>query len=100
MRSLIVSSALAAGVVLLSAPTVLAQQNAAFCLRGSDSGALDCSFNTMAQCQETMKGASNTGMCIPNPSRPGTTGSGAAAPATPGSSPATPPARPQAAPPQ
>jgi hypothetical protein len=74
MRGLIASSAVIAAM-LAAAPAAVAQQNAAFCLRGSDSGALNCSFQTMAQCEQSKKGASNTENCIANPSR-GTTGSG------------------------
>jgi len=58
MRGLIASSAVIAAM-LATAPAV-AQQNAAFCLRGSESGALNCSFQTMAQCEQSKRGASNT----------------------------------------
>ena len=75
MRSLLISSALAAAAFLAAAPSASAQQNAAFCLRGSDSGALNCSFQTMAQCEASKKGASVTESCIANPNR-GTTGQG------------------------
>jgi hypothetical protein len=82
MKALIASSVVIAAM-LAAAPAAVAQQNAAFCLRGSDSGALNCSFQTMAQCEQSKKGASNTESCIANPNR-GTTGSGGSG-MTPGS---------------
>jgi hypothetical protein len=75
MRSLFAASALIASAILAGAQGATAQENAAFCLRGSDSGGLNCSYNTMAQCEQAKKGASNTESCIPNP-RNNTTGSG------------------------
>jgi hypothetical protein len=78
MRALIASSALVAAL-LASAPAALAQQSAAFCMRGSESGGLNCSYDTMAQCQQSLPGASTTGTCIRNP-RLGTTGSGSNSP--------------------
>jgi hypothetical protein len=74
MKTLIVSSTLLA-TLLLAAPGAVAQDRGAFCLRGSDSGNLNCAYDTMAQCQQAMKGTS-TESCVTNPNR--TTGSGAA----------------------
>jgi hypothetical protein len=74
MRALIASSAIVAAM-LTAAPVAVAQQNAPFCLRGSESGALSCSFQTMAQCEQSKSGAATTGICVANP-RGGTTGSG------------------------
>jgi len=78
MRALIASSAIVAAF-LASAPAALAQQNAPFCMRGSESGGLNCSYDTMAQCQQSLPGADNTGTCIRNP-RLGTSGSGSNSP--------------------
>ncbi len=71
MRTLIISSAALAA--LFAAVPANAQQNLPFCLRGAGSGSLDCSYQTMAQCQESMKGTSITGTCVANPR---TTGQG------------------------
>ena len=65
MRALIASSALAA-VLLASATAASAQQNAAYCLLGSESGGLNCSYYTLAQCNRSLPGADTTGICIRN----------------------------------
>jgi len=78
MRALIASSAVVAAL-LASASTTTAQQNAPFCMRGSESGGLNCSYDTLAQCEQSLPGASTTGTCIRNP-RLGTTGSGSNSP--------------------
>jgi hypothetical protein len=83
MKALIASSAVVAAIVALT-PGAFAQQRYGFCLRSSDSGALNCSFNTIAQCRQAMRGADNTGTCVPNPTNPGTTGQGSAAKARQG----------------
>jgi hypothetical protein len=75
MKTLIASSTLLA-TLLLTAPGAVAQDRGAFCLRGSDSGNLNCAYDTLAQCQQAMKGTS-TESCVPNPNR--TSGSGAGA---------------------
>jgi Protein of unknown function (DUF3551) len=77
MRALIASSAIAAAL-LASAPALAQQQeqHAPVCMRGSDSGGLNCSYDTVAQCQEALRGADNTGTCIYNPRLSGTTGRG------------------------
>jgi hypothetical protein len=74
MRTLIASSAIIAAL-FAAAPGASAQESGAFCLRGSDSGQLNCSYNTMAQCQAALRGASSEN-CVNNPR---TTGSGAGA---------------------
>ena len=76
MKTLLASSALVAAMLFTAAPAAVAQQAGAFCLKGSDSGADNCSFATEAQCKAAMKGASTTESCSPNTNR--TTGSGAA----------------------
>ena len=93
MRALLASSAIVAAF-LASAPAAVAQQNAAFCMRGSESGALNCAYDTMAQCEQAKPGAAIDSTCIANPGRSGTTGSGqGAAPKAGGQgSPAAPPA--------
>jgi len=65
MKSLFASTALAA-MMFAAAPAANAQQSGAFCLRGSDSGDLNCAYQTLAQCQAAMKGATNES-CIANP---------------------------------
>jgi hypothetical protein len=56
--------------LLAATPAANAQRNAQYCVRGA-SGQLDCSYQTLAQCQSANSG----GQCIPNPNF-GTTGSG------------------------
>ncbi len=79
MRTAIAFSALATAVVLATSPSAFAQtQDKAFCMR-TKTGALNCSFDSMAQCQQAAQmnpGASISPMgnnCI---ARPGTTGAG------------------------
>src|SRR5215467_10208788 len=66
MRNLIACSALAA-LLLASATTAIAQQNARYCWLSSDSGGLSCAYSTIDQCQRTLPGADNTGSCVMNP---------------------------------
>jgi hypothetical protein len=84
MRTLIASSALAA-TLLLPGQAALAQ-NAPFCMRGSESGGLNCAYDTMAQCQQSLSGASYTGTCVENPRLRGTVGYGSGAGPTIGGS--------------
>jgi hypothetical protein len=74
MKAMIGAATAVALGLLAAVPTASAQQSAQFCLRET-SGALNCSYQTMAQCQS----ASNRGggLCVENPSF-GTTGSGGA----------------------
>jgi hypothetical protein len=69
MRALIVSSAVAAA--LFGAP-VASAQTGNFCLK-STSGATNCIYQTMAQCEQAKKG--NEESCV---TRTETTGAGAA----------------------
>jgi hypothetical protein len=84
MRALLASTAVAAALIA-SASGASAQQRGAYCLRGGDSGALDCSYNTMAQCEEAKKGANTTGTCVANDEHTGAVGQAIrpAAPANP-----------------
>jgi uncharacterized protein DUF3551 len=66
MRNLIACSALAA-LLLASATTVHAQQNARYCWLASESGGLTCAYRTVGQCLGTLPGADNTGSCVLNP---------------------------------
>jgi hypothetical protein len=72
MKALLASSALA--LAMFAAPSAMAQQDAPFCLQGSDSGVLNCAYQTMAQCEAAKRGTSNTETCMQNPR--GTVGSG------------------------
>jgi hypothetical protein len=76
MRGLILSSGLLAAA-LMAAPQIAAAQSSgkAFCLQ-SPTGALNCSYDTLAQCQQVQGGRSVGGGCIANPGRSGTTGAG------------------------
>ena len=66
MKALLILSAVAA--VTFGSPTgATAQQDQAFCLQ-EDDGKLSCHFETLAQCQEALKGSPiKSGKCIPNP---------------------------------
>jgi hypothetical protein len=74
MKTIIGISALTAAAIFATIPGASAQGNAAVCLQNAQSGAMDCKYQTMAQCEQAKKGASSTGNCINNPQ---TTGSGA-----------------------
>ena len=52
---------------LVTATVPAARRMAAGACRGSDSGALNCGFDTLAQCQASRPGASITGTCSRNP---------------------------------
>jgi hypothetical protein len=86
MKTILASSALVAAMLFAAAPAAVAQQSGAFCLKGGDSGADNCSYNTLEQCKAAMKGTS-TESCTANPNR--TTGSGAAKSAPSGAAPKT-----------
>ena len=49
------------------------ERNAQYCLRDKDSGAVNCIYQTLAQCQQASN-SGNEGDCISNPSA--TTGTG------------------------
>lgn len=49
------------------------ERNAQYCLRDKDSGAVNCIYQTLAQCQQASN-SGNEGECITNPSA--TTGTG------------------------
>ncbi len=74
MKTILTSSALVASLLFAATPAAVAQQNGKFCLKGGDSGADNCSYETMEQCRAAMKGTS-TESCIAN-----TATSGAARP--------------------
>lgn len=67
MRTLIASSALAAA--LFGVPLMAAAQTGTYCLK-SQSGAINCAYQTMAQCQQAKKSGDQ---CL---SRSETTGAG------------------------
>jgi hypothetical protein len=66
MRVVIALSTLVAAA-LVTATAPVSAQNGRWCLRGSDSGALNCGFDTLAQCQASRPGASITSSCSRNP---------------------------------
>jgi len=73
MRTLILSTGLVAAALMAAPQTAFAQvQERAFCL-DSQTGARNCMYNTMAECQQALGG--RAGSCIANPAR-GTTGAG------------------------
>ena len=74
MKTILASSALVASLLFAAAPAAVAQQNGKFCLQGGNSGADNCSYDTMEQCRAAMKGTS-TKSCTAN-----TATSGAARP--------------------
>ena len=75
MKAMIGTATAFALGLLAGIPAASAQQSSQFCLRETP-GTLNCSYQTMAQCQA----ASNRGdgLCIENPSF-GTTGAGGGA---------------------
>jgi hypothetical protein len=77
MKTILASSALVASLLFAAAPAAVAQQNGKFCLKGGDSGADNCSYDTMEQCRAAMKGTS-TESCIANPRTSGAAGTGGA----------------------
>jgi hypothetical protein len=58
MKTLVASSTLVAALLLAAGPSATAQQSGRFCLTGGDSGAENCSYDTMEQCKAAMKGTS------------------------------------------
>jgi len=66
MRSLLAIGAIGATLVLFDVTGASAQQRGAYCLAGSGTGQMNCSFATMAQCQAAMTGTI-TERCIRNP---------------------------------
>jgi hypothetical protein len=66
MRSHLAMSALGATLMLTNIIAASAQQTGTYCLLGSGTGTMNCSFATMAQCQAAMTGTI-TERCIRNP---------------------------------
>jgi hypothetical protein len=72
---IVIGTALVAATLFSAVPGASAQGNNAFCLqRGSR---MDCTYQSMAQCDQAKKGVSTEGTCVANPQ---TTGSGAGSP--------------------
>ncbi|HZD63113.1 MAG TPA: DUF3551 domain-containing protein [Xanthobacteraceae bacterium] len=46
-----------------------------FCLQGA-TGSLNCTYDSLEQCQQVLGGRSATGTCVANPARSETTGAG------------------------
>jgi hypothetical protein len=86
MRTLIAASAVT--FALLTTPSVAQTGGGQFCLKGP-TGAAQCNFQTMAQC-ESAKPAGLSSQCFDRTQLQGTTGSGVGAPSPGGS--AMPPA--------
>lgn len=84
MRNIITSSSLAALAIAASAifaapPAAIAQgRGGAYCLTDSDSGAIDCSYQSMSQCEQSKAGS--TDICGLNSEIGGTVGFGGGAP--------------------
>jgi uncharacterized protein DUF3551 len=86
MRTLFAASAMM--LTLLATPSLAQTGTGQFCLKGP-TGAAQCNYQTMAQCEQA-KPAGSTSQCLDKAQVQGTTGSGASTP-SPGGSP-TPPA--------
>ena len=56
MKTILASSALVAAMLFAAAPAAVAQQSGAFCLKGGDSGADNCSFATDGAMQGSHEG--------------------------------------------
>ncbi len=65
MRSLIMSSAIAAAALSGAPLSAMAQQNDPYCLLSSESGSLNCAYQTMSQCEQSRQGPTDT--CTTNP---------------------------------
>jgi hypothetical protein len=66
------------GVALVGAPLQVAyaqREKQAFCLQ-SATGSLNCTYDSLEQCQQILGGRSAIGTCIANPARSETTGAG------------------------
>jgi hypothetical protein len=94
MRTLIAASAVT--FALLTTPSVAQTGAGQFCLKGP-TGAAQCAYQTMAQCEQA-KPAGSTSQCLDRTQVQGTTGSGVGAPSPGGS--AMPPAGGSGSPPQ
>jgi uncharacterized protein DUF3551 len=92
MRTLIAASAVT--FALLTTPSVAQTGTGKFCLK-SPTGAAQCAYQTMAQCEQA-KPAGSPSQCLDRSQVQGTTGSGAGAPSPGGS--AMPPAGPRTSP--
>ncbi len=64
MKIILASSVLVASLFAV-VPAAVAQQDGKFCLTAGDSGADNCSFDTIQQCEAAMKGTS-TETCTQN----------------------------------
>ena len=75
MRALILSTGLL-GAALIAVPQASAQIGGqAYCLQGT-TGALNCSYDSLDQCQQALGGRSLAGGCVSNPAQLSTTGRG------------------------
>ena len=66
MKTFLTAAVVATAAILGSHSGAQAQQNAPYCSR-TDEGNMNCSYQTMEQCQASLKGASTTGTCVRNP---------------------------------
>ena len=77
MRAPTLSLAVVAAA-LIGAPQQSAytqQEKQPFCLQGA-TGSLNCTYDSLEQCQQVLGGRSATGTCVANPARSETTGAG------------------------
>lgn len=81
MRMLVASSTLVA-IAMLTTPQLASAQNAPYCLK-SVSGATNCIYQTMAQCEQ-VKIANSADQCLSAAQAGGTTGQGNQQPQMPG----------------
>jgi Protein of unknown function (DUF3551) len=77
MRALTLSSAIVAGALMaaLHQPAYAQREKQPYCLQ-SATGALNCTYDSLEQCQQILGGRSVSGTCMANPARLETTGSG------------------------
>src|SRR5882757_8141632 len=77
MRAATLASTLL-GVALIGAPHQAAyaqREKQPFCLEAA-TGSLNCTYDSLEQCQQILGGRSATGTCVANPARSETTGAG------------------------
>ena len=66
------------GIALVGAPQQSAypqREKQPFCLQGA-TGSLNCTYDSLEQCQQVLGGRSASGTCIANPARSETIGAG------------------------
>jgi uncharacterized protein DUF3551 len=75
MRTLILTAALSVAAMVAAPQAASAQSQGRYCLR-SPTGAVNCTYDSFRQCQQSRGGRSVGGGCVRNPALVATTGRG------------------------